>query len=483
MPCERVAATTPYTRSTAREAGWQWRIPLQHRTGNGYVYCSQFISDDEAASLLLSRLDGAARAAPRPLRFVAGPPQGMLEEELRGHRPRQRLPRAARVHQHPPDPDRRSRELLFLLPRDRVDPATIDKYNAMLRIELEEIRDFLVLHYTATERNDTPFWRHCQAIRKPDSLLQRWEMYEQSGNIIVAPPGDLFRESSWFAVFTGQGVSPRTYHPFADIPSDAELERRLQLISGDVQKRVQTLPDARRVHPPALRRAAHGREADVSDSPTRHAQVDGRDVFVFDGLVPAPRNRRATSPAISQASFTRTETARPEAGEFRHWVCEMPLENLPRIVAVAGHRDGGRGVRPGRALPAVSRRTPTTRRIGDMLLTHVDALPQARELTALWFLCERWDTEWGGETLFYDAAGDAQIAVSPKPGAPAAVRRRHPPRGQAAEPQLPRWRATPSRSSCGLASQPDQSRKLLNCSGRSSSALRSSAIAACRSSR
>ena len=240
VPCERLAATTPYTRSTAREAGWQWRIPLQHRTGNGYVYCSQFISDDEAASLLLSRLDGAARATPRPLRFVAGRRKeswkkncvaiglssGFLEplESTSIH-----LIQTAIA------------KLLFLLPRDHIDPAVIAKYNAMLATELEEIRDFLVLHYTATERNDTPFWRHCQAICKPDSLLHKWEMYERAA-VIVSPPGELFRESSWFAVFTGQNVIPRTYHPSADIPSNDELERRMQLISSDVRKRVEGFP-------------------------------------------------------------------------------------------------------------------------------------------------------------------------------------------------------------------------------------------------
>jgi tryptophan halogenase len=240
VPCDRVAATTPYTRSTAREAGWQWRIPLQHRTGNGYVYCSEFLNDDEAASLLLSRLDGTPRAAPRPLRFIAGRRKecwkkncvalglasGFLEplESTSIHLIQTALAK-----------------LLFLFPGSGFDQATIDKFNSLVRGEYEEIRDFLVLHYKATERTDTAFWRHCQAIKSPDTLKQRWEMYRQSANI-VAVPGDLFKESSWFAVYTGQGVQPSHYHPFADIPSDEELKRRLDLISSDVVKRVESFP-------------------------------------------------------------------------------------------------------------------------------------------------------------------------------------------------------------------------------------------------
>ncbi len=240
VPCERVAATTPYTRSTSREAGWQWRIPLQHRTGNGYVYCSEFLGDDEAASLLLSRLDGVAQAAPRPLRFVAGRRKevwkknvvsiglasGFLEplESTSIHLIQAMIAR-----------------FLFMFPGDGFDQATIDKFNVMARNELEEIRDFLVLHYTATERDDTPFWRHCRAIEKPESLNRRWEMFERSGNIII-DPGVLFREASWFSVFDGQGLRPRSYHPFADIPSDTELARRFALMSGDVEKRVRSYP-------------------------------------------------------------------------------------------------------------------------------------------------------------------------------------------------------------------------------------------------
>jgi tryptophan halogenase len=240
VPCDRLATTTPYTRSTAREAGWQWRIPLQHRIGNGYVYCSSYLPDDEAARLLLTRLDGEARAEPRPLRFIAGRRRevwkkncvalglasGFLEplESTSIHLVQSAIAR-----------------LMFLFPGQGFDEATIAKFNDLTRIETEEIRDFLVLHYKATERGDTPFWRHCQAIRAPDSLRHRWEMYQRSGNLVIVP-GDLFKESSWFAVYTGQGVIPQTQHPFADIPDAAEVTRRLEIIAADVRKRADSFP-------------------------------------------------------------------------------------------------------------------------------------------------------------------------------------------------------------------------------------------------
>jgi tryptophan halogenase len=240
VPCERLVGTTPYTRSTAREAGWQWRIPLQHRIGNGYVYCSAFLSDDEAATNLLARLDAAPRAEPRPLRFIAGRRKevwkkncialglasGFLEplESTSIHLIQTALAR-----------------LLLLFPGQGFDPAVISKYNEFARIEMEEIRDFLLLHYKATERTDTPFWQHCQAIPLTESLKQRWEMFEGNAHIVVGPT-ELFKESSWFAVFTGQGVRPSAYHPFADLPNDQELQRRLDLIRADVEKRVQSFP-------------------------------------------------------------------------------------------------------------------------------------------------------------------------------------------------------------------------------------------------
>jgi tryptophan halogenase len=132
-------------------------------------------------------------------------------------------------------------KMMFYFPSKDFDQTAIDKYNALARTEYEEVRDFLVLHYKATERNDTPFWRHCQNIRKPDSLRAKWETYESHGHI-TTPPGELFREPSWFAVYTGQNVIPRHHHPFADIPSDAELASRFQRISEAVRARVDSFP-------------------------------------------------------------------------------------------------------------------------------------------------------------------------------------------------------------------------------------------------
>jgi len=128
-----------------------------------------------------------------------------------------------------------------MFPGEGFDQATIDKFNTLARVETEEIRDFLVLHYTATEREDTPFWRLCRAIRKPDTLVQKLAMFERSANIVIGA-GELFREPSWFAVLMGQGPLPKSYHPFANNISDVELARRFELMSSDVQKRVQTYP-------------------------------------------------------------------------------------------------------------------------------------------------------------------------------------------------------------------------------------------------
>lgn len=149
-------------------------------------------------------------------------------------------------------------------------------------------------------------------------------------------------------------------------------------------------------------------------SPTRHGRVEGRDVFVFDGLV-AEENLATYAGALERAAFTRTEFAKPETAEHRHWVSEMPLANVVQLPLWPATKGAVMHVRPGQAYTPYRAYTNYAA-YGDMLYTHVDCPPDGRELTALWYLSSRWEPEWGGETMFFDKTGDAMFCVSPKPG-------------------------------------------------------------------
>ena len=201
VPCENSGPLTPYTRATAREAGWQWRIPLQHRMGNGYVYSSNFISDDEAAAKLLSRLDGKALADPRPLRFTAGRRRKTWNRNVRRHRTRRRISRAARIHQHLPDPDRHhdparlSDRWRPATDGNHFDPRIVDAYNRWIEMEYDRVRDFLILHYHATERDDAPIWNYCRTMEIPDSLRHKMELFRRRARVITYKDG-LFLEPS-----------------------------------------------------------------------------------------------------------------------------------------------------------------------------------------------------------------------------------------------------------------------------------------------
>ncbi len=245
VPCENSGPLTPYTRATAREAGWQWRIPLQHRTGNGYVYGSNFISDDEAAAQLLSRLDGKALASPRPVRFTAG----------RRRKTWNRNVVAIGLAGGFLEPLESTSIYLIQIAittlidyltdkaamRHEFDPRTVDAFNRWIEMEYDRVRDFLILHYHATERDDAPIWNYCRTMRIPDSLAHKMQLFRERARVVTYKDG-LFLEPSWLAVYFGQRVMPRGYDLRADAPNDAEVASSLARIREQVQNAALRMP-------------------------------------------------------------------------------------------------------------------------------------------------------------------------------------------------------------------------------------------------
>jgi tryptophan 7-halogenase len=240
VPCESAGPPLPYTRATARAAGWQWRIPLQHRIGNGYVYCSDYISDDEAVETLLKNLDGKPQADPRPLRFVTGKRKkiwnknvialglasGFMEplESTSIHLVQSCLSR-----------------VMKMLPRKTPDPAVIDEFNRQCDFEFERIRDFLVLHYKATQRDDSGFWRDRQAMAIPDSLAAKIDLFKTGGHIFREHE-ELFTEVGWLQVFVGQGIEPQGYHPLTDDISPQDLSEYMETLELLIAREVRQMP-------------------------------------------------------------------------------------------------------------------------------------------------------------------------------------------------------------------------------------------------
>jgi tryptophan 7-halogenase len=244
VPCEHgdnPASQTPYTRSTAREAGWQWRIPLQHRIGNGYVYCSDYISDETAAETLLANLDGAPLSDPRQLRFVTGKRRKMWNRNViaLGLASGFMEPlESTSIHLVQSGLSR----LLKMLPSKTMDPAHAAEFNRQSDFEFERIRDFLILHYKATQRNDSAFWRDRAAMQIPDTLAHKIELF-RSGGHIFRENDELFTEVGWLQVLIGQGIIPRAHHPLADGVDGKDLAEFMETLVLLIAREVRQMPD------------------------------------------------------------------------------------------------------------------------------------------------------------------------------------------------------------------------------------------------
>jgi tryptophan halogenase len=243
VPCESVAAMTPYTRSTARDAGWQWRIPLQHRIGNGHVFCSKYMSDDEATAILLANLDGKPLADPRTVPFRTGHREkfwvkncvalglasGFMEplESTSLWLVQSGLAR-----------------LMAMFPDRGFAQAEIDRYNRILTTEYEEIRDFLILHYKATERDDAPFWTYCRTMEIPERLAEKMRVFEAYGRT-WRENEELFNDTSWFAVMVGQLMRAQSHDPVAEAMNLDTTRARLAEIRTAVANSAEYMPDHR----------------------------------------------------------------------------------------------------------------------------------------------------------------------------------------------------------------------------------------------
>ncbi|NOS96871.1 MAG: tryptophan 7-halogenase [Methylotenera sp.] len=240
VPCSSASPLLPYTRSTAHSAGWQWRIPLQHRIGNGHVFSSKFMSEDEATDILLKNLDGEQLADPRTIKFLTGKRRklwnkncvaiglssGFLEPL-----------ESTSIHLIQSTVNR----LISFLPNQSIIQADIDEFNAQADFEYDRIRDFIILHYKATERTDSAFWEYCKNMEIPANLQRKFDLYRGNGRVL-RDNNELFTDTSWLQVMSGQGLRPKDYPPLVDGISEQELTEFMDEVKNVIKKCVDVMP-------------------------------------------------------------------------------------------------------------------------------------------------------------------------------------------------------------------------------------------------
>jgi tryptophan 7-halogenase len=240
VPCSTHGPLTPYTRATARDAGWMWRIPLQHRVGNGHVYCSGYISDEDAAKALVDQLESPPLADPKFLSFKTGRRRKQWSKNVV----------AIGLSAGFLEPLESTSinliqlaigRLLDFFPDKSWNPVFESEFNRLMDMEYERVRDFLILHYHATERDDTPFWNYVRTMAIPDSLTEKMDSYRKRG-IIMSQRDGMFHEASWVAVYSGQNIVPRGYDPRTDFVSNEDVARALTHLKNQSAARANGLP-------------------------------------------------------------------------------------------------------------------------------------------------------------------------------------------------------------------------------------------------
>jgi len=248
LPCDSaiavqtksVIAPPPYTRAIAHDAGWQWRIPLQHRTGNGLVYCSRHLEKDAALDRFMGNIEGESITDPKFIRFQTGARRKQWEKNcvvlgLAGGFMEPLESTSIHLIQ------RSIMRFLRMIPSDTIAESDIKEFNDQTFDDMTSIMDFLVMHYCVTERRDSEFWRYCANMDIPDTLKQKIQLFTETGRVFRKNE-ELFAENSWVQCMMGQGITPKSYHPLADKMNDKELGYFLDKVKSIVNKTAAKLP-------------------------------------------------------------------------------------------------------------------------------------------------------------------------------------------------------------------------------------------------